>query len=72
MEKKLSERFTKKYCKRQIKKSLELKKVITRKDDILYVKWKGSDNSFNGWFNKKELFFFFFLKKELFSRIICT
>ena len=45
-EKKLLERFTKKNCKKQIKKSLELKKVIKRKDDKLYVKQKKYDNSF--------------------------
>ena len=43
--KKLLDCFTKKNCKKQIKKSLELKKVITRKSDKLYVKWKGY-NSF--------------------------
>ena len=42
-------------CKKQIKKSLELKKLIKRKGDRLYVKWKGNDNSFNSWINKKEI-----------------
>ena len=36
--KKLLERFTKKNCKKQIKKNLELKKVIKRKSDKLHVK----------------------------------
>ena len=40
-EKKLLELFTKKNCKKQIKKSLELKKTIKRKGDTSYVKWKG-------------------------------
>ena len=40
-EKKLLELFTKKNCKKQIKKSLELKKRIKRKGDTSYVKWKG-------------------------------
>ena len=39
MEKNLSERFNKKNCKKQIKKNLELKKVIKRKGDKSYVKW---------------------------------
>ena len=30
-------------------------KEIKRKGDELYVKWKGYDNSFNSWINKKEL-----------------
>ena len=32
---------------------LELKKVIKRKGDKLYVKWKVYGNSFNIWINKK-------------------
>ena len=27
--------------------------VLERKGDKLYVKWKGYDNSFNSWINKK-------------------
>ena len=30
-------------------------KVIKRKDDKIYVKWKGYDNSFNSWIDKKDL-----------------
>ena len=51
--KKLLEVFTKKNCKKQIKKSLVLKKIINRKDDKLYVKWKGCDSSFKSWIDKK-------------------
>ena len=29
-----------------------VEKVIKRKGDKLYVKWKGYDNSFNSWTNK--------------------
>ena len=47
MEKKSLERVTKNNCKKQIKKSLE--EVIKRKDDKVYVKWKGYDNFFNSW-----------------------
>ena len=53
--KKLLESFMKKNCKKQIKKSLELKKVIKGKGDKLYVKWKGYDNSFNSWIDKKDI-----------------
>ena len=28
-------------------------KILKRKGDKLYVKWKGYDNSFNIWINKK-------------------
>ena len=30
-----------------------IEKVIEKKGDKLYVKWKGYDNSFNSWINKK-------------------
>ena len=30
-------------------------KVIKKKGDKLYVKWKGYDNSFNSWIDKKDL-----------------
>ena len=30
-------------------------KVIKKKGDKLYVKWKGYDNSFNRWIDKKDL-----------------
>ena len=30
-------------------------KVIKRKSDKLYLKWKGCNNSFNSWINKEDL-----------------
>ena len=32
-----------------------IEKVIKRKDDKLYVKWKGYDNFFNSWIDKKDI-----------------
>ena len=32
-----------------------IEKVIKRKGDKLYVKWKGHDNSFNSWIDKKDI-----------------
>ena len=32
-----------------------IKKVIKRKGNKLYVKWKGYNNSFNSWIDKKDL-----------------
>ena len=55
MVKKLLEHLKKKNCKRQVKKNLELKKVIRKKGNKLYVKWKRYDNSFNSWVDKKDL-----------------
>ena len=43
----------KKNCKKQTKNNSE--KVIKRKGDKIYVKWKGYDNSFNSWIDKKDL-----------------
>ena len=55
MVKKLLEHFMKKDYKRLINKNLKQKKVIERKGDKLHVKWKGYDNLFNSWINKKDL-----------------
>ena len=55
MVKKLLEYFMKKNCKRLIKKKFRMEKVIKRKGDTLYVKWKGYDNSFNSWIDKNVL-----------------
>ena len=35
-------------------KDFRVEKVIKRKGDKLYVKWKDYDNSFNSWIDKKE------------------
>ena len=32
-----------------------IEKVITKKGDKLYVKWKGYNNSFNSWIDKKDI-----------------
>ena len=36
-------------------KKIRIEKGIKRKCDKLYVKWKGCDNSFNSWIDKKDL-----------------
>ena len=36
-------------------KEFRIEKVLKNKGDKLYVKWKGYDNSFNSWINKKYL-----------------
>ena len=55
MVKKLLKHFMKKNCKKLINNNLELKKVIKRKGDKLYVKWKGYDSSFNSWIDNKDV-----------------
>ena len=36
-------------------KEFRIEKVIKRKVDKLYVKWKEYDNSFNSWIGKKDI-----------------
>ena len=36
-------------------KEFKIEKVIKRKGDKVYVKWKGYDNSFNSWINKNDI-----------------
>ena len=36
-------------------KEYRVEKVIKRKSDELYVKWKGYDTSFNSWIDKKDI-----------------
>ena len=38
----------------QKKKKVRTEKVIKRKGNKLYVKWKRYDNSFNSWIDKKD------------------
>ena len=47
--------FYEKELQKTNQKELRIEKVIKRKSDKLYIKWKGYDNSFNSWINKKEL-----------------
>ena len=44
----------KKNCKKLIIKNLEQRKYL-KKGDKFYFKWKGYDNSFNNWINKKDI-----------------
>ena len=45
--------FYEKELQRTNQKEFRIEKILKRKDDKLYVKWKGYDNSFNSWINKK-------------------
>ena len=47
--------FYEKESQRTNQKEFRLEKVIKRKGDKLNVKWKGYDNSFNSWIDKKDL-----------------
>ena len=41
--------------KKSNQKEFRIEKVLKRKGGKLYVKWKGYDNRFNSWINKKEV-----------------
>ena len=47
--------YEKKKLQKTNQKEFRIEKVIKRKDDKLYVKWKVYDNSFNSWIDKKYL-----------------
>ena len=47
------------FCEKESKKTsqekFKIEKVIKRKGNKLYGKWKGYDNSFNSWIDKKDI-----------------
>ena len=53
------EQFTGNCYEKELKltnqKEFRIEKVLKRKCDKLYVKWKGYDNCFNSWIDKKDL-----------------
>ena len=47
--------FYEKELQKTTPEKFRIEKVLKRKRDKLYVKWKGYDNSFNSWIDKKDL-----------------
>ena len=47
--------FYEKKLQKANQKEFRIEKVIKKKFDKLYVKWKGYDNPFNSWINKKDV-----------------
>ena len=47
--------FYEKELQKTNQEELRIEKLIKRKGDKMYVKWKGYDNSFNSWIDKKDL-----------------
>ena len=45
----------KKNCKKTNQEEFRIEKVIRRKDNKIYVRWKGNNNSFNSWIDKASL-----------------
>ena len=48
-------RFYEKELQKTTQKQFRIEKVIKRKGNKLYLKWKGYNNSFNSWIDKKDL-----------------
>ena len=47
--------FYEKDLQKTNQEQFRIEKVIKKKENKLYVKWKGYDNSFNRWIDKKDL-----------------
>ena len=47
--------FFEKELQKTNQEEFRIEKVIKTKGDKMYVKWKGYDNSFNSWIDKKDL-----------------
>ena len=52
---KITGSFYEKELQKTSQEKFRIEKVLKRKGDKLYVKWKGYDNSFNSWIDKKDL-----------------
>ena len=52
---KIAGSFYEKDLQKTSQEKFRIEKVLKRKGDKLYVKWKGYDNSFNNWIDKKDL-----------------
>ena len=47
--------FYEKELQKTSQEEFRTEKVIKRKGDKIYVKWKGYDNSFNSWIDKNDI-----------------
>ena len=47
--------FYEKELQKTSQEKFRIEKIVNRKSDKLYIKWKGYDNSFNCWINEKDL-----------------
>ena len=53
--KEIVETFYENKLQKTNQKGFTIEKLIKRKGDKLYVKWKGYDHSFNSWIDKKDI-----------------
>ena len=62
--------FYEKELQKTNQQEFRIEKVIKKKGDKLYVKWKGY-NSINSWIDKKDLVLFYCIKDEpIFSKTV--
>ena len=54
--------FYEKELQKTNQQEFRIQKVIKRKGDKFYVKWKGYDNSFKSWIDKRDLVWFYRIK----------
>ena len=47
--------FYEKELQKTDQKEFRIEKMIKKKGDKLFLKWKGYDNSFNSWINEKDI-----------------
>ena len=52
---KITKSFNEKELQKTNQKEFRIEKILKRKGNKLYVKWKGYNNSFNNWINKKDI-----------------
>ena len=52
---KINGSFYEKELQKTNEEKFRIEKILKRKDDKLYVKWKGYDSCFNSWIDKKSL-----------------
>ena len=51
----ITESFYEKELQKTSQEKFRIEKVLKRKGEKLYIRWKGYKNSFNGCINKKDL-----------------
>ena len=51
----ITDSFYEKELQKTSQKEFRIEKVLKRRGDKLRVKWKGNDNRFNSWIDKKDL-----------------
>ena len=47
--------FYRRELQKMRQKEFRVEKIIKRKDNKLYLNWKGYNNSFNSWIDKKDI-----------------